>query len=90
VVLAGNIGKFSLLVRPRGEGHSLQNEAHVTDDDLDAFGRWEATKRSTAGPELILCPKSVRARKRNTTVTIYHGTDCKLDDDVVRGELLGR
>ena len=45
---------------------------------------------SSAGPELILCPKSVRARKGNTKVTIYNGTDCKLYDVVCEGELLGR
>ena len=38
-----------------------------------AFGRRETTKVSSAGPELILCPRSVRARKGNTKVTIYMG-----------------
>ena len=28
VVLAGNIGRFSLMFRQPGEGLSLQNEAH--------------------------------------------------------------
>ena len=89
MVLAGNIGKFSLVLRQPGEGLSLQTR-RMTDDDLDAaFGRQE-TRVSSAGPELILCPKSVRAGKGNTKVTIYNGTDCKLYDVVREGELLGR
>src|SRR5436190_935515 len=41
------------------------------------------------GRELILSQNQRAPGKGNTTVTIYHGTDCKLYD-VVRGELLGR
>ena len=64
VVLAGNIGKFSLVLRQRGESLSLQPR-RVTDDDLGAaFGRWETTKVASAGPALILCPKfSARQEK---------------------------
>jgi hypothetical protein len=63
VVLARNIGKYSLVLRQPGEGLSLQT-SRMTDDDLDAFD-WqrEAAKVSSARAELILCPK-VSARRR--------------------------
>ncbi len=38
------------------------------------FGRQEATEVSSVGPELILCPKSGRARKRK-----YDGNDLSWD-----------
>ena len=55
MVLSGNIGEFSLVLRRPGAGRSLQTRP-MTDDD-DAFGL------SSAGPELIRCPKPVPARK---------------------------
>ena len=95
MVLAGNIGKFSLLLRQPGEGLSLQTRP-MTDDDLDGFGWRGTTKVSSAGPESNLCQnrcapgKENRGNTGNTKVTIYNGTDCKLRDGVCEGELLGR
>jgi pilus assembly protein CpaB len=53
VVLARNIGKYSLVLRQPGEGLSLQPR-RVTDDDLGAaFGRRETTIVSSAGPHFV-------------------------------------
>lgn len=81
-MLAGNIGKFSVVLRQPGEGLSLQLRP-MTDDDL----RHSAV---ACGAELDSGPKRVPARKGNAKVTIYNGTDCKLCDGVREGELLGR
>ena len=82
VVLAGNIGKFSLVLRQPGKGLSLQTK-RMTDDDLGAAF---AAGGTTTKDRSILCEPG----KRNTKVTIYSGTDCRLYDVVREGELLGR
>jgi len=56
VVLAGNTGKFSLVLRQPGEGCSLQT-GRMTDDDLDAIGRRETTKVSFCGAGTDFVPK---------------------------------
>lgn len=71
VLLAGNIGKLSLILRQPGEGRVSQGR-QITDDDLGpGFARREVVKASApAAPQ-------VDARRDNTKVSIYHGTDLK-------------
>jgi hypothetical protein len=60
VVLAGNIGKFSQVLRQPGEGLSLQTK-RMTDDDLGA------ARTTPAGDhESVVCGAG------NTKVTIYN------------------
>jgi len=84
VLLAGNIGKLSLVLRQPGEGRASASK-RMTDDDLGpGFGRREPTKVSVAGP-LIALPK-VNTRPESTKVTIYHGMDSKIYDVVREDE----
>ena len=64
MVLAGNIGRLSLMFRQPREGLSLQNEA-PRDDNLDGFCQG-TTKVFSAGPERHLYPESAKYE-----VTIY-------------------
>ena len=80
VVLARNIGKYSLMLQQPGKGLSLQARS-MRDDDLGAA--FAASGR----PGSVLT--EARAR-RECEVTIYSGTNCKLCEVVREGELLGR
>jgi hypothetical protein len=64
----------------------------MRDDDLGAALAAGGRPGSVpAGLELVLgAPKSARAGKGRTRVTIYSGKDCKLYDLVREGELLAR
>lgn len=80
VLLAGNIGKLSLVLRQPGEARASQAR-RMTDEDLGpAFAR--PTKVSAAGPVALPAPKATGG---NAKVTIYHGTDSKTYE-VVREE----
>jgi pilus assembly protein CpaB len=74
VLLAGNIGKLSLVLRQPGEAKPVQSR-RITDQDLGpAFARREVPKPAQAlasVPE----PKTVND---NTKVTIFHGMDSKI------------
>ena len=83
VLLAGNIGKLSLVLRQPGEGRATASR-RMTDDDLGVgFTRREAPKVASAGP--IPVPKAIE-RQENTKVTIFHGTDSKVYDVVREGD----
>ena len=55
VVPVGNIGEFSLALRPPGAGRSLQTR-RMPDDDPGGVGRLHPLI-FLRRPELILCPK---------------------------------
>lgn len=77
VLLAGNVGKLSLILRQSGEGRVAQGR-RITDGDLGpGFARREVVKASAPA-----APKA-NARPDNTKVSIYHGRDLK-SYDVVR------
>jgi pilus assembly protein CpaB len=83
LLLAGNIGKLSLVLRQPGEARASQSQ-RITDNDLGPAFRREGTKLTTADPAAIPVPKAI-AREENTKVTIYHGMDSKTYE-VVREE----
>ena len=73
VVLVGNIGEFSLVLRQPGEDRSLQTR-RMTDDDLGAAflpAGGHSSVLSGAGADFV--PK-ISARQENAKLTIYHGT----------------
>jgi pilus assembly protein CpaB len=78
VLLAGDIGKLSLVLRQPAEGRVAQGR-RITDSDLGpSFTRREAAvARASAPPP--------NARQDNSKVSIYHGTDLKLYDVVREG-----
>jgi pilus assembly protein CpaB len=89
LLLAGNIGKLSLILRQAGEAR-LAQAGRVTDGDL-GFAKREpkATPRpiNVAAAEKGPLPAIAQALKSNTTkVTIYHGTDEKKYDVVQEPE----
>ena len=69
MVLVGNTGKFSLVLRQPGKGLSLQTR-RMSDDDLGVFVAGRRPGSVICGAESDL----VHARK-NTKVTIYSVTD---------------
>jgi len=83
LLLAGNIGKLSLVLRQPGEGRASQSQ-RITDNDLGPAFRRQGTKVASPDPAAIPVPKIVE-RQDNTKVTIYHGVDSKTYD-VVREE----
>ncbi|MGE9007764.1 Flp pilus assembly protein CpaB [Leptospira interrogans] len=84
VLLAGNIGKLSLVLRQPGEGRATVSK-RMTDDDLgSSFARREPTRLSAAGP-LVALPKVI-SRPESAKVTIYHGMDTKVYDVVREDE----
>jgi pilus assembly protein CpaB len=79
VILAGNVGKLSLVLRQPAEGRVAEGR-RITDNDLGpGFARREVAK--AAAP----VPVAVRQDNGNTKVTIYHGTDSKAYDVVREG-----
>ena len=85
VLLAGNIGKLSLVLRQPGEGRATASR-RMTDDDLGVgFTRRETPKVASAAPVAISAPKIIE-RQGNTKVTIFHGTDSKIYDVVREGD----
>ncbi len=76
VLLAGNIGKLSLVLRQPGEARLAQG-GRITDSDLGpAFARREAAAKPVV--EKVSAPSLLQAFKSDTVkVTIYHGTDEK-------------
>lgn len=75
VLLAGNIGKLSLVLRQPGEGRGSQAR-RITDEDLGpAFARREIPKPTPVVSPAATEPKPV---SDNAKVTIYHGTDSKI------------
>ena len=80
ILLAGNIGKLSLVLRQPGEGRSAA-AGRITDDDLGpGFARREAAARPGPGPEKPSA-SIVQVFKSDTAkVTIFHGTDEKKYD----------
>jgi pilus assembly protein CpaB len=79
VLLAGNIGKLSLVLRQPAEGRVAQGR-RITDSDLGpGFTRREvAVARASA-------PPPPNAPKDNARVIIYHGTDFKSYEVVREG-----
>src|SRR5713226_3658001 len=77
VLLAGNIGKLSLVLRQPGEARLAQG-GRITDSDLGpAFARREAA----AKPVAEVSSPILQALKSDTVkVVIYHGTDEKKYD----------
>jgi pilus assembly protein CpaB len=83
ILLAGNIGKLSLVLRQPGEGRSAE-AGRITDSDLGpGFPKREAAAKPTPAVEKA-APSLLQAFKSDTVkVTIYHGTDEK-KYDVIR------
>jgi pilus assembly protein CpaB len=89
LLLAGNVGKLSLVLRQAGEARLAQS-GRITDSDL-GFAKREpkATPRpiNVAAAEKGPLPAIAQALKSTTTkVTIYHGTDEKKYDVVQEPE----
>jgi pilus assembly protein CpaB len=76
ILLAGNIGKLSLVLRQPGEAR-LAEGRRITDSDLGpGFARHEATAKPVI--ENVSVPSLLQAFKSDTVkVTIFHGTDEK-------------
>src|SRR5262249_23764194 len=85
VLLAGNVGKLSLILRQAGEARLAQS-GRVTDGDLGFAKREQkATPRpiSVATADKGPLPSITQALRSTTTkVTIFHGTDEKKYDVV--------
>lgn len=89
LLLAGNVGKLSLILRQAGEGR-LAQAGRVTDDDLGGAKR---EKKATTKPinvasadksPLPAVPQVVKST--TTKVVIYHGTDEKKYDVMQEAE----
>jgi pilus assembly protein CpaB len=79
VLLAGNVGKLSLVLRQPAEGRTAEAR-RITDSDLGpAIPRREA---SAVPMPMVSAPVPPKARQDNTKVSIYHGMDLKLYDVV--------
>jgi len=75
VLLAGNVGKLSLVLRQPAEGRTAEGR-RITDSDLGpGFARREASAAPIANVSAPLPPMA--RQDNNTRVTIYHGTDLK-------------
>jgi pilus assembly protein CpaB len=75
ILLAGNIGKLSLVLRQPGEARSVPTP-RITDSDLDP----RLLKREAAAapaPEKVSLPLLQALKSDTVKVTIYHGTDEK-------------
>jgi pilus assembly protein CpaB len=83
VLLAGNIGKLSLVLRQPGEARSAQGD-RITDEDLPGFKRREAVAKpspsSSPGAEQA---SLLQAFKSDTVkIKIFHGMEEKTDEVV--------
>lgn len=89
LLLAGNVGKLSLILRQAGEGRLAQT-GRVTDSDIGFAKREQkvtAKPINVASTDKKAVPAFIEAVKSNTTkVTIYHGTDEKKYDVVQEAE----
>jgi pilus assembly protein CpaB len=84
ILLAGNIGKLSLVLRQPGEGRSAE-AGRITDSDLGpGFARRDTAVNPVPASVAEKAPASLlQAFKSDTVkVTIYHGTDEKKYDVV--------
>jgi pilus assembly protein CpaB len=79
VLLAGNIGKLSLVLRQPAEGRVAQGR-RITDSDLGP-----ASTRREVAVARPSAPPPPNARQDNSKVAVYHGTDLKLYDVVREG-----
>ena len=79
VLLAGNVGKLSLVLRQPAEGRTVEGR-RITDSDLGpGFPRREAVAKPPA--EKVSAPSLLQAFKSDTVkVTIYHGIEEKKYD----------
>ena len=75
ILLAGNIGKLSLVLRQPGEARSVAIP-RITDSDLDPRLKREAAVPAPA-PEKAAVPLLEAFKSDTVKVTIYHGTDEK-------------
>ncbi len=82
VLLAGNIGKLSLVLRQPGEARLAQG-GRITDSDLGpAFAKREAAAKPVV--EKVPAPSLLQAFKSDTVkITIYPGIDDKKQYDVI-------
>jgi pilus assembly protein CpaB len=82
VLLAGNIGKLSLVLRQPAEGRAADG-GRITDGDLGPMRREAAAKPSPATPPAAEQASLLQAFKSDTVkVKIYHGMDEKTDEVV--------
>jgi pilus assembly protein CpaB len=80
ILLAGNIGKLSLVLRQPGEARLAQG-GRITDSDLGpGFARREAPAKPTAVIEKVSSPLIQAFKSDTAKVTIYHGMDEKKYD----------
>src|SRR6185437_15438992 len=78
ILLAGNIGKLSLVLRQPGEARSVAT-ARITDSDLDPrLVKAAAVPAPVA--EKVALPLLQDFKSDSVKVTIYHGTDEKKYD----------
>ncbi len=78
VLLAGNVGKLSLVLRQPAEGR-LAEGGRITDGDLPGSARREAVAKPVV--EKVAAPSLIQAFKSDTVkVIIYHGIDEKKYD----------
>ncbi|WP_409192554.1 Flp pilus assembly protein CpaB [Bradyrhizobium sp. RDM4] len=91
ILLAGNIGKLSLVLRQPGEARSAE-AGRITDSDLGpGFARREANKPQAVAEKQPVAEKAaptlLQAFKSDTVkVTIFHGTDEKKYDVIHQGK----
>jgi pilus assembly protein CpaB len=76
ILLAGNIGKLSLVLRQPGEARSVATP-RITDSDLDPRLKREAAAVPASAPEKAAVPLLDAFKSDTVKVTIYHGTDEK-------------
>lgn len=86
ILLAGNIGKLSLVLRQPGEGRSAE-AGRITESDLGpGFARRETAVNPVLAPAEKASLPLLQAFKSDTVkVTIFHGTDEKKYDVVREG-----
>ena len=81
-MLAGNVGKLSLVLRQPAEGRTAEAR-RITDSDL---GPGFARREAKAAPRADVSSPILQALKSDTVkVVIYHGTDEKKYDVIHQG-----
>jgi pilus assembly protein CpaB len=83
LLLAGNIGKLSLVLRQPAQGRAVEAR-RITDSDIGPMMRREAPAASVVKEAAPAPPPKVE-RQENTKVSIYHGMDLKTYDVVREG-----
>ncbi len=82
ILLAGNVGKLSLILRQPMETRSAET-GRVTDSDLPGYPRREASAAPVPAavekpaPQPASAPAKVMLEQEDVTVTIFHGTEQK-------------